>query len=95
MQHVRYDRDEHLWVYWDNIKEKNKYNFYKKDKIGERFGTKYDYLSCMHYRNTSWSKNGKRTLVAKDKAYVDIIGKVTQMSKADAIRINAMYKCPK
>lgn len=80
---------------WQNIKEKNKFAFLKKDNKYEAFNTKYDYLSCMHYRKTGvFSKNGKNTIFTKDPAYLDRIGNVATLSKGDARRINRMYKCP-
>ena len=46
----RHDRDDYVTVIWDNIKEGSTHNFEKKSATDfPTFGTKYDYLSIMHY----------------------------------------------
>lgn len=81
-------------INWANIKDSAKSQFYKANNKYEAFGTKFDYLSAMMYKQYAFSKNGKATIFTKDRSYQDRIGNVTTLSKGDALRINRMYKCP-
>lgn len=39
-------------------------NFYKEDNMTvSNFGVEYDYNSVMHYSSTTFSKNGRRTII--------------------------------
>lgn len=49
----------------------------------------------MHYNDKAFSKNGKETIVPKNRRYKNIIGQRIGLSRGDAARINNMYKCSK
>lgn len=93
-KHQRFDRDDAVTIQWDNIAEKDKRLFAKWNNTWEAFNTPYDQLSCMHYAKTGFSMNGENTIVPKDPAYVDKIGKQLSLSDGDATRINRLYNCP-
>ena len=38
-EHKRYDRDEYIDIYWDNIKDSHKYNFYKAEQYKDIYIT--------------------------------------------------------
>ncbi|KAG5668438.1 hypothetical protein PVAND_016378 [Polypedilum vanderplanki] len=88
------DRDKHIQVVWDNIRDDTADNFVRVDSdLFSNFDTDYDYYSVMHYDSYAFSKNGKRTLVARDDDFRDIIGQRYALSYGDVRRINNMYDC--
>ncbi|XP_065068922.1 MAM and LDL-receptor class A domain-containing protein 2-like [Rhopilema esculentum] len=70
----------------------NLYNF-DKTKIHEAdtFGLPYDYNSIMHYQRTSFNKNGKDTIHAKNDPDLRLGG--TVLSKCDVMKLNLMCHC--
>lgn len=91
----RYERDSYVRVLGENVKTGMMANFQKLPfPMATAFGVGYDYASVMHYKATSFSKNGKPTLVAVTSS--PDIGKMGQrngFSDGDVRKINAMYKC--
>ena len=67
-EHTRSDRDSYVKVNWDNIKENGKKNYWK-DENGISLGTDYDLNSVMHYSETTYAKDGKKTMKAKVSSY--------------------------
>jgi len=86
----RPDRDTYVTIMWDNIIERNKFNFnkYNRNTI-DSLGTKYDYGSIMHYRSTAFSKNGKPTIVSKQSGVT--LGQRRGLSDIDAKQMNLLY----
>jgi Astacin (Peptidase family M12A) len=62
-EHARPDRDQFIEVVWSEIVEGEKSNFQLQE--GARTFGGYDFGSIMHYNPQSYSKSGKKTLVAK------------------------------
>ena len=90
----RIDRDEKVKIMWDNIPKEKFHNFLKVNpKKFKNFGNSYDFHSVMHYDAKAFSKNGKKTIVVKNKNNRNIIGQRLRLSKGDAKRINTMYEC--
>lgn len=92
--HSRPDRDKHVDVVWKNIDPR----FFKDfDKVSPAmfnyYGTPYDYYSIMHYSPLAFSKNGKRTIIPRDKSFADAIGQRGGLSAGDIKRINTKYRC--
>ena len=90
----RTDRDEHVKIHFENIMEGMDYNFFKlkKSEVSE-FGLPYDFESVMHYGDTSFSKNKKRTIETLDPSKQDIIGRATGVSEGDIMLVKRMYNC--
>ncbi|MEZ4888173.1 MAG: M12 family metallopeptidase [Chitinophagales bacterium] len=84
----REDRDNHITVNWENIKDDYKFAFDKHIEDGFDVG-KYDYGSIMHYGSTSFSKNGKATITPKVMGVT--IGQRTGLSAGDIAAINKLY----
>ena len=84
----RPDRDEYIKVIFDNIEERFKSNFEKRDTDNQ--GTKYDYKSIMHYGPKSFSKNGQDT-ITNIKNNGITIGQRDGLSKTDIQSINEVY----
>ncbi|XP_073819300.1 zinc metalloproteinase nas-14 [Musca autumnalis] len=91
----RYERDNYVRVLEDNVKAGMMTNFRKLPfSLATTFGVNYDYASVMHYKSTSFSKNGKPTLVAlKSSPDVSKMGQRNGFSTGDIKKINMMYKC--
>ncbi|KAL9973954.1 hypothetical protein ACROYT_G020479 [Oculina patagonica] len=87
----RPDRDNYVTIKWENIKTGRENNFkkYSKSTI-DSLGTDYDYRSVMHYRATSFSKNGQPTIVVKKSG--ETIGQRKGLSTIDAQQGNLLYK---
>lgn len=92
--HNHVDRDKFIIIRLENVDPKFKFAFEKVNpRIFENFGTQYDYFSIMHYDSTTFSGNGRMTIVTRNPFYQDVIGRQLVMSSGDHIRINRMYKC--
>ena len=92
----RTDRDEHVKINFENIKEGMEFNFFKhsKSEVSE-FGLPYDFESVMHYRDSAFSKNENllRTIETLDPSKQDIIGRTTGVSEGDIMLVKRMYNC--
>jgi hypothetical protein len=88
------DRDHYITVLNENISSGEEYQFEKINPWeATNFGTPYDYFSIMHYNSHAFSKNGKATIVTRDKRYNGIIGQNNKLSTGDVTRIQNMYNC--
>jgi len=84
----RMDRDAFIWIAWENIEEKYRYNFNQHLTDGQDYGD-YDYQSIMHYTAYAFSKNGEKTIIPlRDKVE---IGQRDHLSEKDIAAINAIY----
>lgn len=93
-EHSREDRDSHITVQWQNIKDSNEDNFRKVDS-GQvsTFGLGYDYGSLQHYHPMAFSKNTQKTITARQASDEAKMGQREKFSEMDVKKINAMYKC--
>ncbi|XP_012674395.2 high choriolytic enzyme 1-like [Clupea harengus] len=89
-EQTRSDRDSHVRIIYQNIMRGQEHNFRKKNT--NNLGTPYDYGSVMHYSQNAFSRNGKPTIVPIPDPNV-AIGKATEMSRWDIMRVNRLYKC--
>ncbi|XP_074649292.1 bone morphogenetic protein 1-like [Tubulanus polymorphus] len=93
-EHSRPDRDKYIRILLENVNPKKRDNFEQKRKSEiDSFGQPYDYASIMHYKDTTFSLNGKKTLEAWKSDVV--IGQRIGLSKGDVIQSNLLYDCPK
>lgn len=93
-EHTREDRDSHVQLHWENIKQGYESDFKKIEK-GEAnlFGVGYDYGSLLHYSSTAFSKNDQKTITALQPSGEAKMGQREKFSASDLKRINTMYKC--
>lgn len=92
--HSHADRDKFIEIQWSNIQRDAISNFDKVDpEKFSNFNTNYDLYSVMHYDKTAFSRNGKATIVPKNRRYRNIIGQREGLSVGDAKRVNNMYNC--
>ncbi|XP_045564917.1 low choriolytic enzyme [Salmo salar] len=91
-EHSRSDRDSHVQILTQNILPGKESNFNKVNTIN--LGTPYDYNSVMQYSRFAFSKNNQPTILPIPDNNA-VIGKATQMSPMDILRINRLYNCRK
>ncbi|XP_067950796.1 uncharacterized protein [Watersipora subatra] len=94
-QQSRPDRDQHVMIINENILGGTTHNFFKLEPDeAVTAGTEYSYRSVMHYGRNAFSVSRELdTVVTKDPAYQDIIGRATTFSFEDLQLINHIYKC--
>ncbi|XP_048119638.1 low choriolytic enzyme-like [Alosa alosa] len=80
----------HVRILYQNIARGLEYNFNKIDT--NNLGTPYDYGSVMHYGRYAFSANRQPTIVPIPNANVQI-GRATQMSRMDILRVQRLYGC--
>uniref|UniRef100_A0A8C6UKX7 Metalloendopeptidase n=1 Tax=Neogobius melanostomus TaxID=47308 RepID=A0A8C6UKX7_9GOBI len=89
-EQTRSDRDEHVRIQLQNVEPGMEHNF---RKIRTRnLDTPYDYNSVMHYGRFAFSRNRQPTIVPIPDPNVSI-GRATQMSANDILRVNRLYSC--
>lgn len=91
----RPDRDEHLEVRFDHIKPKLLPNFrkYTLDEA-DNMDVPYNFFSVMHYSNYAFTRDEKKTLIAKSDHNLKF-GQRVQLTKLDVEQINRLYPCNK
>uniref|UniRef100_A0A914I8G9 Metalloendopeptidase n=1 Tax=Globodera rostochiensis TaxID=31243 RepID=A0A914I8G9_GLORO len=94
-EHMRYDRDKHIKVHFENIPQEFHAQFRKIDEIDSTtYNVPYDFLSVMHYGKESGARQrGLTTMETLDSRYRDLIGTAKDASSSDYRKICAMYKC--
>ncbi|XP_066912380.1 zinc metalloproteinase nas-14-like isoform X2 [Clytia hemisphaerica] len=92
----RTDRDNFVEIQWENIQAGKESNFKKmSDMTLVSQKSKYDYESVMHFSNTTFSKNGKETIVAAKNAINPpaTFGQRDHLTELDKEELRAVYGC--
>uniref|UniRef100_A0A674N1P3 Metalloendopeptidase n=1 Tax=Takifugu rubripes TaxID=31033 RepID=A0A674N1P3_TAKRU len=89
-EQTRSDRDQHVRILLNNVIRGQEHNFRRINT--NNLGTPYDYNSVMHYGRFAFSRNNQPTIVPIPNPNVSI-GRATQMSPNDILRINRLYGC--
>lgn len=79
----RQDRDSYVTVLWDNIQAGKESNFNKYRSTSGRDVGRFDFSSIMIYGGKFFSKNGKPTLVHKDKDGTPLSNQRSTLSAGD------------
>ncbi|KAJ8676426.1 hypothetical protein QAD02_012213 [Eretmocerus hayati] len=91
----RYERDEFVNIAWQNIQWGRENNFAKSPRATtDAYGIGYDYGSVMHYSASAFSRNGRPTIIPRDRG-IEKIGQREGFSVKDIQKIRRMYKCSK
>ncbi|KAL6112713.1 uncharacterized protein ACO6RY_11159 [Pungitius sinensis] len=86
----RSDRDEHVRILLENVIPGLEFAFNKIQTMN--LDTQYDYNSVMQYGRFAFSKNERPTIVPIPDPNV-AIGRSTEMSPIDILRVNRLYRC--
>ncbi|XP_039650215.1 low choriolytic enzyme-like [Perca fluviatilis] len=89
-EQTRSDRDQHVRILLENIEPGLEFAFRKIET--RNLGTPYDYGSVMQYGRFAFSKNCQPTIIPIPDNNVPI-GRATQMSPTDILRVNRLYGC--
>ncbi|XP_035009318.1 high choriolytic enzyme 1 isoform X1 [Hippoglossus stenolepis] len=89
-EQTRSDRDDHVRIQLQNVIRGMEHNFRKIQT--RNLGTPYDYNSIMHYSRYAFSRNREPTIIPIPDSNV-AIGRASQMSPTDIIRVNRLYQC--
>lgn len=86
------DRDEFVEIKWENIEYEHASNFrkYNSSTVTD-FSLGYDYESIMHYSSKAFSKNGKETIISKNKN-ITKLGQREGFTEKDILKLNRMYE---
>jgi len=87
----RPDRDNFVSILEDNI-QPDALSQYELCSSCITHGTPYNCLSTMHYRDTFFNVDGKKTMLAKDSSQCDLQTSTT-MVDSDWVLLNKMYNC--
>ncbi|XP_010880267.2 high choriolytic enzyme 1-like isoform X1 [Esox lucius] len=89
-EQTRSDRDNHVQILIQNIQPGLEFAFRKINTIN--LNTPYDYNSVMQYGRFAFSRNGQPTILPIPDNNA-VIGRATEMSPNDILRINRLYNC--
>ena len=90
-EHSRPDRDEHVKIHFSRIRDGFVGQFDKLPASSvNSYGTPYDAISIMHYREYYFSTTGQRTIESK----YGIPLRGMELSPIDIIQARRMYRCP-
>uniref|UniRef100_A0A1I7XNG4 Metalloendopeptidase n=1 Tax=Heterorhabditis bacteriophora TaxID=37862 RepID=A0A1I7XNG4_HETBA len=91
----RYDRDNAVYIDFNNIPSSLQYNFAKMTTATENhFEQPYDYGSIMQYSPYAFAQNrNKYTVIAKDTNYQNVLGQRESPAFSDIRMINWLYNC--
>ncbi|XP_013379949.1 tolloid-like protein 2 [Lingula anatina] len=93
-EHSRPDRDQYITIVKDNIEISKQDNFQKKSIFEiDSLGQPYDYYSIMHYKEKTFSKNGKVTIETIQPNIQ--IGQRVALSPGDIMQASLLYNCPR
>ncbi|VDM51661.1 unnamed protein product [Angiostrongylus costaricensis] len=93
-EHMRYDRDQYITVFRQNIAPGYASQF-KKISSSEStvYGLPYDYTSIMHYAKTAFAIPGTITMKTRDPRYMNVIGRQRDASRSDYLKVCQIYGC--
>ena len=78
-------------IYFDRMHTRNEFQFQKFSKNSiNSYGTPYDAISVMHYKEYAFSANGQKTI--ESKYGIPLSG--NELSPVDILQARRMYQCP-
>uniref|UniRef100_A0A3P9IFA9 Metalloendopeptidase n=1 Tax=Oryzias latipes TaxID=8090 RepID=A0A3P9IFA9_ORYLA len=90
----RADRDDYVYIIWDQIESGKEHNFNTyDDTVSSSLGVPYDYSSVMHYSKTAFNAGSEPTIVTNIPHFMDIIGQRMGFSESDLTKLNRLYNC--
>ncbi|XP_069160135.1 protein SpAN [Procambarus clarkii] len=93
-EHSRSDRDDFVHINQENIIPRYVDKFTKTSPSGvNNFSVAYDYTSLMHYKDKTYTINGKPTIVTLDPLLQGLMGQSNGLSHRDKLLANKLYNC--
>ncbi|XP_008559195.1 tolloid-like protein 1 [Microplitis demolitor] len=96
-EHTRYDRDQYIHVFLDNVRKENKDKFNKMpEEFTSTLGQPYNYDSIMHYSAFAFASNKFRRTIEptrKINGRTPTIGQRIDLSAGDIAAANVLYSC--
>ncbi|XP_017275130.1 low choriolytic enzyme [Kryptolebias marmoratus] len=89
-EQTRSDRDQHVRILLQNVIPGMEHNFRVINT--NNLNTPYDYNSVMHYGRFAFSRNRRPTIIPIPNPNA-VIGRATEMSSNDILRVNRLYQC--
>lgn len=92
-EHTRPDRDEYIKINWDNIEDRFKHNFFKRNNTVML--REFDFYSIMMYSKNDFAKVPGLVVIESlipSQSIVERSEKPT-LSKGDVINVNRLYSC--
>ncbi len=92
---TRYDRDQYIEIFWENILPGAEYWFQPIPHTEiDSLGVPYDPGSIMHFSPDAYSKNGNDTLRVRDNVtFEGQVGQRDSLSDLDVRQIELFYGC--
>nr|XP_032808460.1 uncharacterized protein LOC116941453 [Petromyzon marinus] len=91
-EHCRSDRDDHVWVLSENIKEEWKSQIVKMKSHAHDVSTPYDCSSIMHYSMTAGSVDERNpTIIPKNPLLMLHMGHGNSLSPCDVAKVQKLY----
>ncbi|CAH1772852.1 unnamed protein product, partial [Owenia fusiformis] len=91
-EHARPDRDDHIKVMYNNIRNGRQSQFIKQNWLNtDSYGVGYDLGSAMHYHSRAFTATGQNTIETINPLYKNTIGQRVALSFADVKVANLAY----
>jgi hypothetical protein len=94
-EHQRFDRDEYINVYLENVQPELHPLFTKLDETIHFYNSTYDVGSIMHYGSFQFSDSQKPAILTKNGDLIESFLGKTKLSNLDIQAINEYYECHK
>ncbi|TRY53667.1 hypothetical protein DNTS_008667, partial [Danionella cerebrum] len=92
----RSDRDDYVYIDWDQITEGKEHNFNKyNDSVSSFLNVPYDYGSVMHYSQKAFQSGSEPTIITRIPDFKETIGQRMEMSQSDVRKLHTLYHCNK
>ena len=92
-EHSRADRDNYIWIKWDNIRSSAMGDF-NISTDADSLELPYDYYSVLHYPWNAFAANNKEpTIIGKKMPEGKQIGQRSNLSQLDSLKIKYAYGC--
>lgn len=89
-EHSREDRDQYIWIHWNQIEPYRLNQFQKLAKeISNPAGVDFDFGSILLYPSDAFSANGESTITRTDGSRFE--ANRESLSTLDIVRVNALY----
>ncbi|XP_075909979.1 uncharacterized protein LOC116938262 isoform X1 [Petromyzon marinus] len=93
-EHCRHDRDQHVHIKEDNIKEVDLCQFSRMEDSNSDYGLPYDYISITHYSRYAASLDGVSPTIVPAREGKTPVGQRSFLSPLDVLKVHRKYHGP-